>query len=225
MRGRYKYFRSDRNRGQGFSLLELIIVGLVILVLVAIATPQCLNAMHMIRLRGAVTDLASLVQVQRIRALDDGRFYSSYILPANGNNPQMAYVDILPQNVNGSSGTGGTVYNIGDPLASISSEVSAQPLAAAPNTANLKQQLLPANSPVIPLDGSAAGTPVTFGPQGLPCAPTAVTGGTVCNSLGGPTAYWIFLQNNINQNWGAVTVTPAGRIRRWYFAGGTWASF
>ena len=30
----------------------------------------------------------------------------------------------------------------------------------------------------------------------------------------------VFFQNNVTQNWGAVTVTPAGRIQRWLYSGG-----
>jgi Tfp pilus assembly protein FimT len=229
MTGHYKRFRIERNSARGFSTLELAFAMFIILVLSSIAIPQAVTAMHTMRLKGAVTDFAGLLQVQRIRALDDDRFYSTYVLAANGTNPQMAYVDIFPQNVNGTSGTGGANYNAGDPLVAISQEISQQPVGAAPNTANLKLQLLPANSPVVPRDGwKAAGTPITFGPRGLPCNPLPTAGGTVCDSLGGPTAYWTFFQNNITQTWGAVTVTPAGRIARWSFTGGaagTWITY
>ena len=228
MTGNYKPLRIERNSITGFSTVELAFVMLVILIISSIAIPQAVTAMHMIRLKGAVSDFAGLLQVQRIRALDDDRFYSTYVLAANGANPQMAYVDIFPQKANGTSGTGGANYNAGDPLVSISQEISQQPVGAAPNTANLRLQLLPANSPVVPQDGTAAGTPITFGPRGLPCNPQPVAGGTVCDSLGGPTAYWTFFQNNLTQAWGAVTVSPAGRIRRWSFSGGpagTWSSF
>lgn len=230
MSGNRKPVRIERNT-TGFTTLELVIVMAVILIMSGIAVPQFLTMMHTARLRGAVSDFAGLVQAQRIRAVDDDRYYSSYVIPGNGNNPQMAFVDILPQNINGSSGTGGN-YTVGDPLASISAEVSQQPAAAAPNTANLNGQMLPANSPVVPKDGAAAGTPFTFGPRGVPCTPVPVLGGTVCDSLGGPTAYWTFFQNNVTQAWGAVTVSPAGRVRRWFYSGapaalngGNWVSY
>jgi hypothetical protein len=61
----------------------------------------------MISLKGAVSDFAALLQVQRIRVLNDDRFYSSYILAANSANPQLAFVEIFPQNANGTSGSGG----------------------------------------------------------------------------------------------------------------------
>jgi len=228
LRNHSKALRTARNRSAGFTVLE-IVVGLAILfVLSAIAVPQFLAMMHASKLRGAVSDFASLVQVQRIRAVDDDRYYSSYVLPAGANTPQEAYVDIFPQNNNGTSGTNGTTISPNDPLVVVSSEVVRQPAGNAPATAALQAQVLPANSPVAMQDGGAAGTPVTFGPRGLPCTPTAVVGGTVCDTLGGPTAYWMFFQDNATQNWGAITVTPAGRIRRWVFdpaANGGWRSY
>jgi hypothetical protein len=106
-------------------------------------------------------------------------------------------------------------------VVALPSEVSQQPVASAPNTNNLKSQLLPATTPVTPTDTSA--TPATFGPRGLPCTPLALTGGSVCDSSGGPTAFWTFLKNTISGDWQAVTITPAGRIQKWYYNGSVWA--
>jgi len=230
---RYKRSVLKRMRdARGFSMLELAMVMGVILIVSAIAIPQFTNMQHVFRLRGAATDFAGLVQAQRVQAIDDDRYYSTYILAGNGNNPQMAFVDMLPRNPNGTSGSGGQTYacsQVGcDPSVIVASEVVQRPAAAAPNTGNLQAQLLPVNSPVVPQDGGAAGTPITFGPRGLPCIPVVVTGATVCDSLGGPAAYWIFFQDSVTQNWTAVTVTPAGRVRRWLYtggAGGTWTSY
>jgi type II secretory pathway pseudopilin PulG len=129
MTGNYKPLRIERNSIKGFSTIELAFVMLVILVISSIAIPQAMGAMHMIRLKGAVSDCAALLQ----RALDDDRFYSSYILAANGVNPESAFVEIFPQNANGTSGSGGAKCDPRDPLVAITQEVSKQPAAAAPN--------------------------------------------------------------------------------------------
>jgi Tfp pilus assembly protein FimT len=208
-----KQFHRRGSRTRGFSVLELLVGAAIIMILAGILIPNFNTAMHNSRLRGAATDFASLIQVERIRAVDDDRYYSAYVL---GNNPQEGFVDIYPQNANGASGGGGNVVDPKDPVIQINSEISQQPVKSAPNTANLQTQFLPANSPIVPLDGSSAASPVTFGPRGLPCKPLA----GVCDSLGGPQAYWTFFQDNVTQNWGAVTVTPAGRIQRWTYTGG-----
>jgi prepilin-type N-terminal cleavage/methylation domain-containing protein len=226
-----KRMRHSRQLSQmsGLTLLELLVAMAVIAIITGIAIPNFNTALHTARLRGGESDFASLVQVARIRAVDDDRYYSIYVFAANGNTPQQGFVDIFPQNINGASGSNGTVLDPRDPLVQINGEVLPQPQNAAPNTAALRALILPANSPVVVQDGSAAGSPVTFGPRGLPCTPFATVGGAVCDSQGvGPTAYWIFLQNNISQKWGAITVTPAGRIQRWLFSGApgnTWNQF
>ncbi len=204
------------NRMSGLTLLELLVALTVILIIASIAIPNLNTAMHSSRLKGAASDFASLVQVARIRAVDDDHYYSLYVLPANNNRTQQGFVDIYPQAATGASGSNGTTINQQDPIVQVSNEVTPQPQGAAPNTAALKALILPANSPVVPLDGNAAGTPITFGPRGLPCLPV----GGVCDSLGGPQAYWFFFQNAVSQNWAAVTVTPAGRIQRWLYSGG-----
>lgn len=224
-------YRRSR-RAKGFSLIELTVVVLVTLILSGLAVPAFLTMQHNYRLNGAVADFAGLVQIQRLRAVDDDRYYSSYVLNTGGPSNRRAFVDVYPQNVNGSSGTGGTTFTCTatgcDPIISITEEVSQQPATGAPNTAALQALFLPANSPVIPKDAMTAGQPITFGPSGLPCTPVAVTGGTVCDSLGNQTAYWTFFQDSVTQNWGAITITPAGRIRRWIYSGGaagTWRSY
>jgi prepilin-type N-terminal cleavage/methylation domain-containing protein len=202
------------SRMSGLTLLELLVALTVILIIASIAIPNLNTAMHSSRLKGAASDFASLVQVARIRAVDDDHYYSLYVLTAN--NSQEGFVDIYPQAATGASGSNGATINQQDPIIQVSREVAPQRQGAAPNTAALKALILPANSPVLPLDGNAPGTPITFGPRGLPCLPV----GGVCDSLGGPQAYWFFFQNGISQNWAAVTVTPAGRIQRWLYSGG-----
>ena len=215
---------ASAKRTLGFSLLELLLTVAIIMIVAGVAIPNFMATMHSARLKGGVTDFASLLQTARIRAVSDDRYYSIYVLAAAGNNPQQGYVDIFPQNADGTSGTGGQAYNAGDPLVVISPEVVLQAQGAAPSIAALKALLLPPTSPVVPQDESVAATAITFGPRGVPCKPLA----GVCDTLGGPQAYWAFFQDSVSQNWGAVTVTPAGRIQRWLFMGGangTWARF
>lgn len=206
----------------GFTITELLVVVSLVLLVTALSLPNLMRSVHTARLRGAVNDLSGLLQVARIRAVQDDRYYSVY--PINNNGVQQQFVDIYPQNINGASGTGGTALNSGDPSIVIAPEISIQPQASAPNTSNLASQLLPTNpNNLLPSDASAAATPITFGPEGLPCKPVQVNGaGTVCNSRGGVVAYWIFMQDTQTQSWVALTVTPAGRVQRWYFDGGSW---
>src|SRR6266478_5768871 len=84
------------SRMSGVSLLELLVALTVISIIAAIAIPNFIAASQSARLKGAVSDFASLVQVQRLRAVDDDRYYSTYLLAGNGIITQ-AFVDIYPQ--------------------------------------------------------------------------------------------------------------------------------
>ncbi len=211
---------------RGFSLLELMIVVAITFVLLVFGIPVALRSVRTGRLRGASSDYASMLQAARTRAVQDDRFYSVYVQPVAAPNPQLAYVDIYPQAVNGTSGHGAPPtghYDSGppsDPSAALSGDAVPQPAAAAPSTANLYAQFCASCTP--PMINNTA---PTFGPEGLPCLPVVSVGGTgtVCNSATGPTAFVTFLQSSITGEWTAVTVTPAGRIKTWYYDSGTWA--
>jgi Tfp pilus assembly protein FimT len=201
----------------------------VCVVLAGMAIPRLLNVVYAAKLRGAMANFSSLLESSRIYAIRDNRFYSIYILATSGSSPQEAYVDMLPKSLTGASGNGGTSVAAGDPVIAISSEVAPQSASTAPSTSTLASQLLPSTTTVTPTDASTATSPATFGPRGLPCLILTVTqgsaSGSVCDSSGGPVAYWIFFKDGRSGNWGAITVTPAGRIQKWYydFGSSVWA--
>lgn len=215
-------------RKEGFSVLEMVVVIAVALILMAVIFPNLVNAIHNAKLRGGTSEFSGIVQLCRSRAVKDSRFYSVYIHASSTTEPQEAYVDIYPQNVNRASGHGGTQIDPQDPVVEIVSEVTAQPQSAAPSTAALAALLLPNNPNNIPVtDASTTTNPITFGPEGLPCIPyqiPGITGGTVCNTRGAQSAvaYWIFFQDSSTQGWEAVTVSPAGRIEKWAYTSGSW---
>ena len=215
-----------RRSSKGFTLLELMIVVAIMFVVAAYAIPTWVTAQRLAKLRGAETAYAGILQMARTRAVNDDRYYSVYTKLATGNNPQMAYVDIYPQNINGSSGNGPNGNFVagppGDPMVTLSPEAVPQPVASAPNTANLFTSFCSACANAI-----IKNTAPTWGPDGLPCAPVTAAGGTglVCNSAGGPIAYVAFFQSSTNQEWDAVTVSPAGRIKTWYYTGAIWTPF
>jgi prepilin-type N-terminal cleavage/methylation domain-containing protein len=219
--------RANRTRRiQGFSLLELMIVVAIMLVVAAYAIPIWMTSVRTARIRGAENAYAGILQMARSRAINDDRYYSVYTKLATGNNPQMAYVDIYPQNTNGTSGNGPTGNFVtgppADPMVTLSPEAVPQAAGAAPNTNNLYTNFCSSCALAIILN-----TAPTWGPDGLPCAPVTSTGGTglVCNSAGGPIAYVAFFQSATNNEWDAVTVSPAGRIKTWYYTGAVWAPF
>ncbi len=234
----------DQRRGQslltaqrqwGLSLLELCFVVAVSMIVTAIAMPAVIRAIRTVKLQESAIDYASLLQRARMRAVQDDRFYSVWVQGPAGNLPNLAYIDIYPQQANGLSGTGnpanGGAYNPGpptsDPLVVLSADATLQPEANAPNVAGLKAAFCAAC--IAP--GSAAvilNTGPTWSPNGLPCrpGPAALGGATVCNAAGGPVAYITYFQSSVTNAWEAVTVTPAGRVQVWSYAANnsTWST-
>lgn len=211
------------SKERGFTLIELVVVLAVSLIVAGMAIPNFVNAVRSARLKGSVSNFAGLLQSARIRAVDDDRYYSVYIL--GGASPE-AFVDIYPQLATGASGSGGAQIDPKDPVVGINSEVVQKPSGAAPNTAGLQALFLPANATVVLGDGSVAASAITFGPRGLPCSASALTCKT--HLPAGDIAYWAFFQDANSANWGAVTVTPAGRVQRWLYSGGAagaWARY
>ncbi len=199
-----------------------MVVVIIIIIVASVAVPMITSAVRTAHLRGAASDLASIYEQARILAIRDNRYYSTYILAASGSQPQQAYVDILPKSLTGASGNGGASVANGDPVVALPADVTQQAASSAPNTSDLQNQLLPSTTSVTPVDTSV--TAAIFGPRGLPCTPVTVTGTIkVCNSSGGPTAYWTFLQSSTTGAWQAVTITPAGRIRKWFYNGSAWS--
>ena len=200
-----------KSKQLGFSVLELMIVVTIALILLGFGVPQLISIMHAYRLRGSASNMSSLAQTVRWRAVQADQFYSARLTTSG---TQEAYVDVAK--------TGSLAA--GDPLTVIDSEVAVKPAASAPGTTSLKSQMLPAGSTATLNDGSVTTKPITFGPRGLPCVPTTTYAGAgtanVCDSAGGTQAYWIFFQDSITNKWAAVTITPAGRIQTWYYEGG-----
>jgi Tfp pilus assembly protein FimT len=202
-----------RSKQGGFSVLELMVVVTIALIVIGFGVPQVISTIHAYRLRGSASNISSLAQTVRWRAVQADQFYSARLTTSGA---LEAYVDLAK--------TGSVAA--GDPQTVIDPEVAVVSASSAPSTASLKSQMLPTGSTATLNDASVATKPITFGPRGLPCVPTTTYAGagtaSVCDSAGGTQAYWMFFQDNVTQKWAAVTVTPAGRIQVWYYANG-WA--
>ena len=192
-------------------MLELMVVVTIALIVLGFGVPQVISTIHAYRLRGSASNMASLAQTVRWRAVQADQFYSARLTTSG---VQEAYVDIAK--------TGSLAA--GDPQTVVDSEVAVKSASSAPSTTSLRSQMLPTGSTATLNDASVAAKPITFGPRGLPCVPTTTYAGassaTVCDSAGGTQAYWMFFQDNVTQKWAAITVTPAGRIQVWYYENG-----
>lgn len=224
---------------RGFSLVELVVVLAILLVVSAVAIPNIVSAMRGVRLRGTASDYSGLLQQARMRAVQDNRIYTVK-MPGQDGATTVAYIDIYPQNADGTSGQGaywGTPP-FRDPEIIPGNGVTMQPTAAAPKVTCggagcLQNQVVPLGSPVLMYDASQINvSPASFNPRGLPCLPSAATLPATCSTfVGGPgggtaVAYAAFFVSqpspNVAPEWVAVTITPAGRIQTWTYDGNQW---
>ena len=209
--------RANRRRSSqsGFSLLELLIVSAITCVLVASAVPQALQMMHIHRLNNATRQFSGLLHNARQTSVRDSNAYSVYFVASSPITE--AFVGVK----------GSMLDYVSDPLTTWAPEVAPQPASAAPATSALENTAFlsgsGSSSSLTVFDGYVtSGKGVTFSAMGSPCVPSTTSGNRVCNTATYATnvAYWIFFQNNYTGTWQSVTVTPAGKIQRWYYNNG-----
>lgn len=185
---------------QGFSLIELLIVVAISMIAVAMAMPLVSNAVNQVHLSSSATDYANLLQLARMRAVQNDTFY--YIRTGTVSGDPVAYVDL----------NGNSKWDTGEPMMVFAPGVTYKAQSAGPGLSNLKSQFLPAGATA---QNSLQTTDPVFGPRGLPC----VVSGSACPYLnaGKPVSYLLFIQNSQDGRWEAVTLNPAARIREWAY--------
>jgi prepilin-type N-terminal cleavage/methylation domain-containing protein len=187
---------NTKKADQGFSLVELMIVLLLILVLAAITVPGLLNTVSDINLRYSASSFGGLLQSARIQAVRKNTFYSVDQVTLPGGDDGY-YIDIAKSGA----------YANGDPLMPLGTDLTVHPGAGsgAPNEGAFITSL---NFVVNP-----GGSPPNFNARGLPCVPS----GNTCPQAPGQ-GFVVFLSRSTvtgNVRWGAVVVNPSGRVQVW----------
>lgn len=177
-----------RDRESGFSMVELMIVCVILVLIAGLAIPNIYRAFRNYQLDSAGHTVASLLQQARMQAVKTN--LPAYANFSNGTSVNTAFVTNDPAN---------TTVAAGNPEIQIAPAVSFQ--SAPPDHAQLDAYLNITSPPV--------GGSIGFNARGLPCTES---GGnpTVCQ---GPAGFEWFMQST--GGWEAITVTPSGRIKSW----------
>ena len=206
--------RPARTRGQydGFSVVELMITVVIVLIVVGFAVPKFMTLIHNAREQGGVSNFANLLQKCRLLSVQSDDSYGVYFTTSG--NAREAFVDTKKN---------GTLDATVDPLIVMDNEVLLVSASSAPNTSALQGLFLPSGSGLTVQDGSSSSSPIVFNSRGLPCTNVTYSSETLCvSNSSNSTAFWVFFQDNVTNAWEAITVSPAGRIQKWRAVSGSW---
>ena len=197
-----------RRAGQrGFSLIEVLIVVLVVMIAAAIAVPNIFLAVSNLRLRASAGDLSGLMQQARIQAAKDNTTYP--ILYATRNGARIAYVDL---NRNAS-------FDADEPMMEFSG--TTVPASGTPSGSGQPTAYVLAGD-----TGSSSydnANTLGFTGRGLPCNYDTTTTPATCST---PVArYFVYYLTDTRvgtAGWAAVVVTKGGRTKMVTWNGAAW---
>lgn len=192
---------SDKHRNRrarGFSLLELIIVVSMLLVIAAMAVPNMMSVIANARLRAGATSLSGMLQSCRMMAIKQNRTKTTkFTVMSFG---PVAYVK---------DATDGSGLTNTDPQVQLGAPVTKVAIPFGPGAPTLLDTSILGYTPLV--------TKPSFNPRGLPCT---YSGGTCANA--GFVFYFTDNRPLGKAGWTAVTISPAGRVTKWWWDGNNW---
>ncbi|MGZ4829255.1 MAG: pilus assembly FimT family protein [Candidatus Angelobacter sp.] len=182
----------------GFTLTELIVVVMIILIVGGLSIPNLTRTIDTSRLKGATQTLAAAYQDARILATQKNTSYEVLVSPP-GIVPAQICIDL----------DGDGTCGAGDPVTTFPRQVTVSNLG-------VPLPLGPAQLTYLTADtehSTAPGNGLTWNALGLPCQRS--TAGA-CTATG-----WVqhlqLQRSNGDVMYAAVTVTPTGRVKTWIF--------
>jgi Tfp pilus assembly protein FimT len=192
--------RKPDARHGGYSLVELMIALILVMILAAFAIPNMATAIATLKLRGSASDFAGLVQLARTTAI---RKNVTFTILFNLAGVKGAYVDL--------SGNGS--FDTGEPMIQFGGNANQ---VAAPGGASGAPTNLDAASGL--LGWTASSGNISFNARGLPCDSGVNPCGTNVNYI----TYFEDTRSFGANGWAAVSITSAGRAKVWWWNGSAW---
>jgi Tfp pilus assembly protein FimT len=189
----------ERKRS-GFSMLEVLAVTAISMIVTVIAIPNMITAISNMRLRSSMTSLAGVLQNCRMLAVKQNQIMTTHFAVSTfgAGNGVIAYVKTATDP---------------NPISTTDSQVQLeQPVT---QVTSLTGPDAPSSAPTLGFT-AATGSP-SFTTTGLPCA---YSGGSCSNS--GFLYYFHDTRASTKTGWAAISLSPAGRLKKWYWNGTTW---
>jgi Tfp pilus assembly protein FimT len=199
---------AQRRRGNaGFSLFELAIVVSIGLIVTATGLPKFNTAIANMKLRSSLTTVSGLLQNCRMLAVQRNRTLRAAIrsqtVPVNS----MKGVVTEPTDTTNTPIASNAQVEMEAPISSYDTPTGTGAPAAISNS-------------VLGVSVTPVATDPSFNSRGIPCSWNTST--STCDTNKSFIKY--FKDNRVTggQGWAAISITPAGRIKRWFWNGSSW---
>jgi Tfp pilus assembly protein FimT len=190
-------------------MLELVIVVAMSMVVAAIAVPNFMAVIFNFRMRGAMSSLSGLLQNCRMTAVQKNTIMTSVfgVFPPGG---PVVYI----KHAGDTSAIASTDFQVqlGAPLTQI----------ITPTGTGAPTALTTTTLGYTPLTYQPSSYLPGFNSRGLPCKWDLAT--SVCSTGVGYVFYFMDSRPLGKSGWGAVTISPAGRVKTWSWNGASWVN-
>jgi prepilin-type N-terminal cleavage/methylation domain-containing protein len=217
---------------RGFSMVELMLVAAIAVILIAIALPNMTTSMTLAKWRGEISDLSGVFQSCRSQAVKNNHTEQLTFTTNNGTPTGLAVAFIFNLDnpiVNGVDTSHlETGHDTESMLAAqrqvwMFSQFSQVDAPTGANPPPLTKGMMWGGSdttlPATPSPSTPATNNVCFNSRGIPCnCPATIP--NYCTAITNGYAFY-FQQNS---QWAAVGVSPAGRIKTYFWDGQAWAN-
>ncbi len=210
--------RRERGEEGGFSLIEMMIVIAIIMIVAVASTPYMVNVISAARMRGNMQGLATFIQQSRGNAVRTNTPRAIYLTQVKAE--YIVYEGDV-QAAQPAYSPNGTITPFQMPMGKQVVYIGSPTGSGAPTILN--NTTVFGSSTITPQTGTAIG----WNTRGMPCVIDTTTGACTTSPATGSDAFiWYFVfQPPLGSNrWSALSVTPAGRIKTWFWDGGAWTN-
>lgn len=193
-------------------MVELVVVVAIVITVTAIAVPTIGNVVASAQLRGSMSDLSGLFQNARNVAVRQNTIARVHFQMSQ--NRQVAFVDWINCGSSTWCGLRASVPQVSLP-------------------AKFTQVSPPTGGTPTPVSAATCGSSTTldstptddtyFNQMGIPCQYSSTTNPS-CSGSQAFVYYFNYLGSSGVPNWAALCVSPAGRIKAWYWTGSSWTN-
>lgn len=190
---------NSKHRGaSGFSLIELLIVAAILMCIAALSAPTMWSVIANSRSRSAMGELSGLIQETRSTAVKHNKLKTIHFTETSGR----MWVTSLDAMADAADKPDKSL-----PLPPGMQKFDSPSGDNAPGTLDAETMWGGGVDPVT--------TEPSFNPRGMPCSYSETT--KTCSAAGGFVYYF-----SLNGRWSAMGISPAGRIRAFYWNGSEW---